>query len=115
MCDKEKVTPLDCGQAMQEKVPIDTNGLVRLAIFLEGYKLGKGNIHPLGTIELVNLWNAISYLQGDVCYSNKKIDDKLYNYVGALSDIIALVHKSFPEADEFIKKVDKVLIDNRIK
>lgn len=53
-------------QASQEKVIVDTESLSKLAIYLSGVKDGKGNLLPLGTIVLDDLWNAIKYLQGDV-------------------------------------------------
>jgi hypothetical protein len=50
----------------QERQMISTNSLKDLAIYLSGVKDGKGNLLPLGLIVLDNLWNTISYLQGDV-------------------------------------------------
>ena len=42
----------------------NVDGLVSVAIFLEGIKLGRGgNIHPLGNIEIDNLWKAIRFLR----------------------------------------------------
>ena len=41
---------------------VDTSSLVQLAIYLEGIKAGKGNLQPLGTIVLDELWNAIKVL-----------------------------------------------------
>lgn len=58
----------DNKQASQEKVMIDTNSLSQLAIYLSGVKDGKGNLLPLGTVVLDELWNAVKYLQGDVRY-----------------------------------------------
>jgi len=37
--------------------------LRNIAIFLEGFKLGKGNILPLGTNHLDSLWAAIQTLE----------------------------------------------------
>jgi hypothetical protein len=48
------------------KVNIDS--LIHCAIYLSGLKDGKGNLLPLGTIVLDDLWNAIKYLQGDIRY-----------------------------------------------
>ncbi len=53
-------------QPQQERKQIDTQSLVSIAIYLSGVKDGKGNLLPLGTIALDNLWDAIKYLQGDV-------------------------------------------------
>ena len=63
-------------QAKQEKLNVDIGSLVKLAIFLEGYKLGKGNLLPLGTDNLEQLWHAIKYLQGDVRYKCKEREDR---------------------------------------
>jgi hypothetical protein len=59
-------------QASQEIVKIDTGSLKSLAIYLSGLKDGKGNLLPLGTIVLDDLWNAISYLDGDVRFTAKR-------------------------------------------
>lgn len=53
-------------QPVQEKVMINTQSLSNLAIYLSGVKDGKGNLLPLGTIVLDDLWNTVKYLQGDV-------------------------------------------------
>ena len=55
-----------------EKISVDIDSLIKLAIFLDGYKQGKGNLLPLGTDNLEQLWNAIKYLQGDVRYKCEK-------------------------------------------
>ena len=47
----------------QDPVMIDLTSLSKIAIFLEGYKLGKGNIQPMGTYDLEQLWNAIKLLR----------------------------------------------------
>ena len=62
-------------QPVQERVKIDTNSLKSLAIYLSGLKDGKGNLLPLGEIVLEELWNTISYLQGDVRFTSER-DDK---------------------------------------
>ena len=54
-------------QEVHERVKIDTN--------LSGLKDGKGDLLPLGTIVLDDLWNAIRYLDGDVRFTAKR-DDK---------------------------------------
>ena len=52
-----------------EKINVEIDGLKKIALFLEGVKLGRGgSIHPLGTHDLEQLWGAIAYLQGDVRY-----------------------------------------------
>ena len=53
-------------KAVQERKMINTKSLSDLAIYLSGVKDGKGNLLPLGTIVLDDLWDAIKYLQGDV-------------------------------------------------
>ena len=55
-----------------EKIMIDTESLSKLAIYLSGLKDGKGNLLPLGTIVLDDLWNAISYLRGDGRYEAER-------------------------------------------
>lgn len=39
--------------------------LKNIAIFLEGYKRGKGDVLPLGTKDLNELWSAIKYIQNE--------------------------------------------------
>ncbi len=61
---------------MNSKVEINTEkieieSLIKIAIFLEGIKQGKGgNILPLGNNDLEQLWKAISILENDKinCY-----------------------------------------------
>ena len=49
------------------KKNVEVDSLKKVAIFLEGVKQGRGgNIQPLGTNDLEQLWNAIAFLQGDV-------------------------------------------------
>ena len=62
-------------QSFQEKVKVSTESLKSLAIYLSGLKDGKGNLLPLGTIVLDDLWNTISYLDGDVRFTAKR-DEK---------------------------------------
>jgi len=52
----------------QEKKIISTKSLSELAIYLEGIKAGKGNLLPLGTEHLEQLWGAIRFLRGDVTW-----------------------------------------------
>jgi hypothetical protein len=49
----------------QERIMINTKSLCDLALYLSGLKDGKGNLLPLGTNVLDDLWNAVSYLRGD--------------------------------------------------
>ena len=42
---------------------INVNSLRDIAIYLEGIKEGKGNLYPLGTIVLDDLWSAIRFLK----------------------------------------------------
>ncbi|MDF3076152.1 MAG: hypothetical protein K0S09_41 [Sphingobacteriaceae bacterium] len=48
-------------QAEQPKANSDL--LCKLAIYLEGLKKGQGNLYPLGTEALENLWLAIKEIQ----------------------------------------------------
>lgn len=53
-------------KSVSEKKYIEVDSLKNIALFMEGVKLGRGgNIQPLGTFDLEQLWNAISYIQGD--------------------------------------------------
>lgn len=61
----------------QEKVMVNTQSLKEIAIYLSGVKDGKGNLLPLGTVVLDDLWNVISYLHGDVRFYAEK--DKTSN------------------------------------
>ena len=61
---------------MQEKIIIGTESLKDLAIYLSGFKDGKGNLQPLGTIVLEDLWDTIKYIQGDKRYICPKRGDK---------------------------------------
>jgi len=56
----------------QERIMVNTQSLKDLAIYLSGVKDGKGNLLPLRTIVLDNLWNAIKYLQGDRRYISER-------------------------------------------
>ena len=59
-------------EAKQEKIEISTQSLRDLAIYLSGIKDGKGNLLPLGTIVLDDLWDAIRYLDGDNRFTAKR-------------------------------------------
>jgi len=56
----------------QELKVINTKSLKEIALYLSGVKDGKGNLLPLGTIVLDDLWDAINYLDGDVRYISKR-------------------------------------------
>jgi hypothetical protein len=62
----------DLHNTKQEKVFINTKSLIDVAIYLSGVKDGKGNLLPLGTVVLDDLWNAIKYLQGDNSFISKR-------------------------------------------
>lgn len=66
-----KIKKMENNKTDQNKTIVNIESLVRLAIYLEGFKQGKGNLLPLGTQDLEELWNAIKFLQGDVRYSLK--------------------------------------------
>jgi len=55
-------------EASMERKIISTHSLAELAIYLEGVKAGKGNLLPLGTEHLEQLWMTIKFLRGDVRY-----------------------------------------------
>jgi len=61
--------------SMERKI-ISTRPLVELAIYLEGIRAGKGNLLPLGTDHLEQLWGVIKYLQGDVRYTYPEFENK---------------------------------------
>lgn len=55
-------------ECAEEREMINTKSLCDLALYLSGLKDGKGNLLPLGTNVLDELWNTVSYLRGDVRY-----------------------------------------------
>ncbi len=59
-------------ESNQEVREINIRSLTNLAIYLSGIKDGKGNLDPVGTIVLEDLWNAIQYLQGDVRFKAER-------------------------------------------
>ena len=59
-------------ESKQEKIEISTQSLRELAIYLSGIKDGKGNLLPLGTIVLDDLWDAIKYIEGDNRFTAKR-------------------------------------------
>lgn len=61
------------GRANKEQIRIDVDALRDLALYLSGVKEGKGNLLPLGTIVLDNLWNTISYLNGNDSFIVEKL------------------------------------------
>lgn len=54
-------------KAMPHK--IDVAALSKILIWIDGYKSAKGNLLPLGTNDLDEAWNAVSYLNGDVRFT----------------------------------------------
>ena len=63
--------------AKQEKTNVEVGSLSRIALFLEGVKFGRGgDIHPLGTYDLEQLWNAVKFLQGSSVHECKEFDAK---------------------------------------
>jgi hypothetical protein len=65
-------------KAQEQKLVVNTRALIEIAIYLSGVRDGKGNLFPLGTIVLEDLWAAIKYLQGDVRYSSER--DNIINH-----------------------------------
>lgn len=63
---------MDDKQPVQERKMINTKSLSDLAIYLSGVKDGKGNLLPLGTIVLDDLWDAVKYLQGDARFISER-------------------------------------------
>lgn len=63
---------MENNEAKQEVKNINIQSLKDLAIYLSGVKDGKGNLLPLGTIVLDDLWDTINYLEGDVRYNDKR-------------------------------------------
>lgn len=63
---------MENNKAKQEVKNINIQSLKDLAIYLSGVKDGKGNLLPLGTIVLDDLWDTINYLEGDVRYKAKR-------------------------------------------
>ena len=56
-----------------EQQIISTDSLRDLALFLEGMKLGRGgNIQPLGTIVIDDLWATIKYMEGSGAFLAKR-------------------------------------------
>jgi len=44
---------------------INVDDLVKLGIYLEGIKAGKGNLQPLGTVVLDTLWQVVVKLRNE--------------------------------------------------
>ena len=59
-------------QPMEEKKTINVQSLKDIAIYLSGVRDGKGNLLPLGTIVLDDLWNTIQYLQGSRMFISER-------------------------------------------
>jgi len=53
------MTPKEIAEKLKN---INTRSLSNIAFFLEGFKLAKGNIYPLGTFDLEQLWEVIKLL-----------------------------------------------------
>ena len=49
-------------EAVQDRVYANVSSLRDIALLLEGMKIGKGNLLPLGTIALDDLWSVIREL-----------------------------------------------------
>lgn len=47
----------------KNEIRITISSLERIALFLEGMKAGKGDLLPLGTEDLEQLWTAMKYLE----------------------------------------------------
>jgi len=61
----------------ESKINVEVESLSKIALFLEGVKLGRGgDIQPLGTYDLEQLWNAVKFLQGGSMYECKEFDAK---------------------------------------
>lgn len=61
-------------QSKQSTRPIDVEALSKIYIYLSGVCHGKGNILPLGTMDLEELMNAILYLRGDSRFTASERD-----------------------------------------
>ena len=59
-------------QPVEEKKTINVQSLKDIAIYLSGVRDGKGNLLPLGTIVLDDLWNTIQYLQGSTMFISER-------------------------------------------
>ena len=59
-------------QPVEEKKTINVQSLKDIAIYLSGVRDGKGNLLPLGTIVLDDLWNTIQYLQGSRMFISER-------------------------------------------
>lgn len=71
----------------REKNYINPDSLSKIAIFLEGMKKGSNNtLHPLGTVDLEELWKAFHYLRGDERYDCKAVEDKMEERLSKLKN-----------------------------
>ena len=62
----------DDDRQAQEPIFISPDALKTIGLVLEGMKLGRGgNIHPMGTVNLEELWEILHFLRGDVRYKLK--------------------------------------------
>ena len=77
---RTKMASLLLKRADEVKTKIDS--LIKIALYLEGYKKGKGDILPLGVHDLEQLWDVIEILKRPIEFSgstNEKDDkDPLY-------------------------------------
>ncbi len=48
-----------------EITKFDIQSLRLIAFFLEGYKSGKGNLHPMGALSLESLWKVIDKFKNE--------------------------------------------------
>lgn len=64
----------------------DAKYLRSIAIWLEGYKEGKGNIDPLGEESLRALWRSVYYMQTE-SKTSRMTNEKLYDHLVQLKDV----------------------------
>ena len=70
-----KGTTSDSDKKEMGKTNVEVSSLKSIAIFLEGFKQGRGgDIRPLGTYDLEQLWNAIEFLQGSDRFECKSLN-----------------------------------------
>lgn len=60
----------------EDKIHVSDESLSRIAIYLNGLKDGKGDLLPLGTHDLEQLWNAVKYLRGDFRFTASRDSKK---------------------------------------
>lgn len=89
-------------QPVQEKVKVGTESLKSLAIYLSGLKDGKGNLLPLGTVVLEDLWNAINYLDGDARFTAKRCEKGSCGSLQLPDDFDSVIQKAIDYGWVFI-------------